>query len=112
MHPHVFAFMTSASGSTGSGALTVVFLQIAALVGIFWFLLIRPQRKQQAEHEKMLDNMKKGDEVVTAGGIIGRIVHLKEDRVTIESGESRFVVEKKKITNVIVPQATVETAQK
>jgi preprotein translocase subunit YajC len=112
MHPHLFAFMTGASGNQGSGALTVVFLQIAALVGIFWFLLIRPQRKQQAEHETMLSNMKKGDEVLTAGGIIGRIVHLKEDRVTIESGESRFVVERKKITSVVLPQAAVETAQK
>jgi preprotein translocase subunit YajC len=112
MHPHLFAFMTAAAGNQGSGALTVVFLQIAALVGIFWFLLIRPQRKQQAEHELMLSNMKKGDEVLTAGGIIGRIVHLKEDRVTIESAESRFVVERKKITSVVLPPAAAEPAQK
>ena len=111
MHPHLFAFMASTSGTQGSGALMVVFLQIAALVGIFWFLLIRPQRKQQAEHELMLGNMKKGDEVVTAGGIIGRIVHLKEDRVTLETGESRVVVERKKITGVLVPPAA-ETAAK
>ncbi len=112
MQPHLFAFMSTTSGSQGSGALMVVFLQIAALVGIFWFLLIRPQRKQQAEHETMLKNMKKGDEVATVGGIIGRIVHLKDDRVTLESGESRFVVERKKITSVILPPAAVEPVAK
>jgi preprotein translocase subunit YajC len=112
MHSPVFAFLSPAPGNQGSGALMVVFLQIAALVGIFWFLLIRPQRKQQAEHKTMLGNMKKGDEVVTGGGIIGRIVSIKEDRVTIESAESRLVIERERIVRVNAPKTAVETVAK
>ena len=111
-HPLVFAFLSPAPGNQGSGALMVVFLQIAALVAIFWFLLIRPQRKQQAEHQNMLGNLKKGDEVVTGGGIIGRVINIKEDRVTIESAESRLVVERDRIVKVVTPKAVVETAAK
>ena len=103
IHPPVFAFLAPPPGQ-GSGTLFVVTLQIAALVAIFWFLLIRPQRQQQKQHEELLKGIKKGDEVVTAGGIIGRIVHIKDDRITIESGESRVVVERGRIASVILPK--------
>ena len=112
MHPQVFAFLSASSGQQGSGALMVVIVQIAALIGIFWFLLIRPQRKQQAEHAEMLKGIKRGDEVVTAGGIIGRVVHIKDDRITIESAESRLVVERDRVTRIIVAPATAEPAAK
>lgn len=112
MQPVVYAFLSPQPGQQGSGALMVVVLQIAALVGIFWFLLIRPQRQQQKKHQEMLKAMKKGDEVVTGGGIVGRIVHLKEDRVTIESAESRLIVERERIVRVISPEAAAEPAAK
>jgi preprotein translocase subunit YajC len=112
MHPQFFAFLSS-SGQTGSGALMVVIVQIAALIGIFWFLLIRPQRQQQSQHQDMLKGLKRGDEVVTAGGVIGKVVHIKDDRVTIESAESRLVVEREKITRVLVATgAAAEPAAK
>ena len=101
IHPPVFAFLAPPPGQ-GSGTLFVVTLQIAALVAIFWFLLIRPQRQQQKQHEELLKGLKKGDEVVTSGGIIGRIVHIKDDRVTVESGESRIIVERGRIATVVV----------
>ena len=108
----IFAMLTPSSGGQGSGALMVVFLQIAALVAIFYFLLIRPQRAQQRQHQDMLKALKKNDEVVTSGGIVGRVVHIKEDRVTLQSDESRFVVERDKILRVVVPQAAPEPAAK
>ena len=111
MHPPFLAFLSPAPGQ-GSGALMVVFIQIAALIGIFWFLLIRPQRQQQQKHQEMLNALKKGDEVVTTGGIIGRVVHIKEDRVTIESAESRLVIERERITKIVVPQPAAETVTK
>ncbi len=112
IHPTVFAFLAPPPGQQGGGALMVVFLQIGALIAIFWFLLIRPQRQQQKQHAEMLKALKKGDEIVTGGGIVGRVVHLKDDRVTIESGESRLVVERERITKVIVPQPAPEPAAK
>ena len=110
-HPPIMAMLAPPPGQGGSGTLFVVVLQIAALIAIFWFLLIRPQRQQQKQHETMLKALKKGDEVVTAGGIVGRVVHIKDDRLTIESGESRVIVERDRIAKVLV-QKTEEPAAK
>jgi preprotein translocase subunit YajC len=67
---------------------------------IFYFFFIRPQRRQQKQHEVMLRELKKGDEVVTAGGLMGQVVHLTDDRVTIKSGETRLVVLRARIARV------------
>jgi preprotein translocase subunit YajC len=84
--------------------------------GIFYFIWFRPQQRERAKHDALLKNLKKGDEVVTAGGIVGEVIHIKEamkegqpvkamdDRVTIKSGESRIVVERGRIARVIVPK--------
>ncbi len=105
----VFAFLTPSGQQSGPATMLFV-VQILAFVAIFWFLLIRPQRQQQKKHEALLKQLKKGDEIVTAGGIIGRIVHVKDDRITIESAESRMVVERARITSVVQPK-TEETAR-
>ena len=111
IHPSAFAFLAAPPGQQGSGAMIVVVVQIAALLAIFWFLLIRPQRLQAKQHEELLKGLKRGDEVVTSGGIVGRVVHLKDDRVTIESGESRLVVERERIAKVLTTPAA-EPAEK
>lgn len=73
---------------------------MAGFIAIFYFLFIRPQRRQQQQHQAMVQALEKGDEVVTAGGIIGTVVHLKEDRVTVKSGETRVEVDRSKIGQV------------
>ena len=71
---------------------------IAAIFAIFYFLLIRPQRKQQKSHDEMVQSLSRGDEVVTIGGIIGKIVHLTDDRMTIKTAdETRLEIERSKI---------------
>jgi preprotein translocase subunit YajC len=98
----------------GSGTLTPFIIQIGAIFGIFYFLLIRPQQKQKRQHEEALRNIKRGDQVVTAGGIIGEVVHVREtvvaegakgrpmeDQVTIKSAESRLIVERGRIARII-----------
>ena len=102
--PQVLPFLAPPPGQ-GGGAMVMVFVQIGALIAIFWFLLIRPQRQQQKQHEALLKGLKKADEVVTSGGIIGRIIHVKDDRLTIESGESRLVVDRARIASVVAPKA-------
>jgi preprotein translocase subunit YajC len=84
-----------------------------AIFAIFYFILIRPQQRQRKAHDSLVRSLKKGDEVVTAGGVIGDVVHIKEsvvdgqpkismdDRVTIKSGDSRMIVERGRITRVI-----------
>ena len=83
---------------------------IVVLFAVTWFLLIRPHRKRQIVQRDMLQKLAVGDEVVTAGGIIGEVVHVREatagtvgmeDRVTIKSGEARLVVERGRIARVL-----------
>jgi preprotein translocase subunit YajC len=105
----LLALMTPAPGGN---PLTGFLVQIVLIIAIFYFIVIRPQQRQRSKHEQALRELKKGDEIVTAGGIIGEVVHIKEgtkdgapvqtmeDRVTIRSGESRLVVERGRIARV------------
>ena len=71
-------------------------VQMAPLILMFaamYFLLIAPQRKKQKEHEKMLTQLKAGDEVVTTGGIYGTITSVKDDRFVVRIGENNAKVE-------------------
>ena len=85
------------------GSATLVFaIQMIAIFAIFYFLLIRPQRKEQQRHQAMVAALKKGDEVVTAGGVIGTVVFAEEDRVTIRTADTtKLVVEKTRIARVV-----------
>jgi len=98
---HPVLAMLAPSGQQGGGAISIFVLQIAAFVAIFYFILIRPQRQQAKRHEEMLKQVKKGDEIVTSGGIVGEIVHVKDNRITIKSGESKLVIERERIAKVI-----------
>ena len=62
-------------------------LLIAGFVAIFYFMMIRPQKKQQTQHRKFLDGLKKGDEVVTQSGIFGRIAGITDSVITLEIAE-------------------------
>ena len=95
-----------------AGSLTPFLVQLVAIFAIFYFLLIRPQQAQKKKHEDALKGLKRGDQIVTAGGIIGEVVHVKEsgsaagaktmeDAVTIKSAESRLIVERGRIVRII-----------
>ncbi|MFC1809379.1 preprotein translocase subunit YajC [Candidatus Omnitrophota bacterium] len=60
---------------------------------VFYFLLIRPQKKRQTEHQKMLTELKKGDKVITSGGILGTIVGVKEKTIVLKVGDSDTKIE-------------------
>ena len=96
MIPHILpALMASPQGGGSPWGTLIMF---AAIFAIFYFLLIRPQRKQQKEHEEMVENLQKGDEVVTLGGIIGTIIHLDDDRFVLKtSDDTRIEVERGKV---------------
>ena len=88
---------------------STIFMYVA-IAAIFYFVLWRPQAAQRRAHEAAIRAIKRGDEVVTAGGIVGQVVHIQEtaagavaaeDRVTIKSGESRLIVERGRITRVV-----------
>lgn len=81
-------------GTNGS-SLSMILL----LVGFFllmWLLMIRPEKKRQKKIEEMRNNVEVGDNIVTIGGVIGKVVHVTDDDVTIETGEDRVRVQFKK----------------
>lgn len=90
--------------------ITSELVMLAVPIAIIYFLILRPQQVQKRKHEEALMAIKKGDEIVTAGGIVGDVIHVKtlgndgattlEDRLTIRSGESRLVVERGRIARV------------
>ena len=95
----LYSLMFAPSGQQGPG-MSVFLIQIGLFVAIFYFLLIRPQRQQQKKHRALLDSLQKGDQVVTSGGIVGEVIHLKETEVTLRTGESRLVVLRSSIANI------------
>lgn len=77
-----------ASG-TGSRSMLPMILMMVALFAIMYFFTIRPQKKQQKKEQEMRDNTQVGDEITTIGGIVGRVVTVKEDSLIIETGADR-----------------------
>jgi preprotein translocase subunit YajC len=74
---------TAASGGSG-GFLATPLVPIILMLGVMWFFLIRPQQKKQKEHREMLGNLKKGDRVITSGGLYGRITGITDATLTLE----------------------------
>ena len=106
------ALLLQAAPGGGGGAM-ILLVQFALIFGIFYFLWIRPQQKKQRQQEERLKQIKRGDEIVTVGGIVGEIVHIAQalkdgqtvpamdDRITIKSGDARLVVERARIARII-----------
>ncbi len=88
------------AGDGSSAGLTMLLLQIGAIALVFYFLILRPQQQARKKHEDLLKNLKKGDEIVTVGGIMGKVKDIKEDRITIESGSASLVVDRGRIVKV------------
>ena len=79
----------AAAGANNTMAMILQFGLIALMIVIMYFILIRPQRKKQKEEAKMRDNLQVCDEIVTIGGIVGKVVSMKEDSILIETGADR-----------------------
>ena len=96
-HP-ILALM--APTDSPNAGLTMLLLQIGAIAAVFYFFILRPQQQARKKHEELLKNLKKGDEVTTAGGLIGKVKDLKENRVTVESGTASVVIDRSRIVKV------------
>lgn len=86
----------------GGNAGTVFLVQMVLIFGIFYFLLIRPQANERRRREEMLGTVKKGDEIVTNGGIIGKVVHVEDKQLTMRTAENtRLTVDRSRIAAVL-----------
>ena len=78
------AYAQSAGAMPGGLAAFAQFVPLVAIFVIFYFLMIRPQQRRMKDHRAMLDAVKQGDEVVTGGGLIGRVTRIKDDELEVE----------------------------
>ena len=78
-----------AAQTAGKGSSWTMILMMVAVFGVMYFLMIRPQKKKQKEEQAMRDNLQIGDEITTIGGIVGKIVTVKDDSLIIETGADR-----------------------
>ena len=78
-----------AAQATGKGSSWTMILMMVAVFAVMYFLMIRPQKKKQKEEQEMRDSIQIGDEITTIGGIMGRVVTVKEDSIVLESGADR-----------------------
>jgi preprotein translocase subunit YajC len=83
MHTSVLSLL-AAAGTGGTPPVWLSYLPFVAMGLIFWFLILRPQMKQQKTHRAKLEAIKKGDEVLTGGGFVGKVIRVEENYVDVE----------------------------
>jgi preprotein translocase subunit YajC len=96
-------------GAAGGGGGVMDFLPLIALLAVFYFLVLRPQQKRSKEVKSMLEAMQKGDEVATAGGILGRVVKVGEAYVAVEISEGLTVNVQKSAIQTTLPKGTIKS---
>ena len=82
---------SAASGAQQGGAIQLISMLVVwgFVIAALYFIMIRPQRKKSKEEKKMRENLQVGDEIVTIGGLMGKVVHVTDDTVTFETGEDQ-----------------------
>ncbi len=100
------SLLTLASSAANAGAppTWITWLPIVAMFAVFWFLILRPQMKRQKEHQAKLSQIKKGDQVLTGGGLLGKVIKVDEHYVDLELGANiKVKALKSTIADVIPP---------
>ena len=98
------AMARAPEGASGSSAALVSFLPLVLIMLVFWFLIIRPQKKQQQQRKAMLKELKKGDRIVTNGGLYATVLNVKEDRIVATIAEGVKVEIAKSAVGGVVSQ--------
>ncbi|TAM30277.1 MAG: preprotein translocase subunit YajC [Nevskiaceae bacterium] len=101
------AYAQQAAGQ--SPGMFEAFWPLLVMIPLFYFLLIRPQMKRQKEQRQMLDKLAKGDEIVTTGGIAGRISGIGEVYLTVELADNVLVKVQKSAVSTVLPKGTLKT---
>ena len=102
--------MAQAAGGASAGSQFGFIAPMVLMLVAFYFVLIRPQQKKQKEHQAMLSKIAAGDEVVTAGGILGRVTEIGDNFLTIEIADNvRIKVQRFQVTS-LVPKGTLKGA--
>jgi preprotein translocase subunit YajC len=100
----------AASPTTASGLMSILPM-IILLVVFMYFMVIRPQSKRAKEHKNLLSNLQKGDEVITIGGVLGKIEKITDDFMVLSIAESTNITIQKGAVSNIVPRGTMKTVE-
>ena len=100
------AYAQAAGASQGD--LLTTMLPMVAIFVVFYFLLIRPQQKKAKEHRAMLESLEKGNEIVTTGGIVGRITRLHDPYVTVEIAPNTEITVQRQAVTQLLPKGTMK----
>ncbi|MEK7990511.1 MAG: preprotein translocase subunit YajC [Thiotrichaceae bacterium] len=100
------AYAEGATASQGAGFAS--FIPLVILVVVFYFLLIRPQQQRVKEHNNMVNALQKGDEIVTNGGLLGRIVDIGENFIQIQIAQNTEVKIQRQAVSSIMPKGTMK----
>ena len=99
-----------AAAAAPQGTSMMKFILLPLMIVVFYFLLIRPQQKRHKEHQNLLSKLAAGDEVITAGGLLGRITEVSDSFITVEIADGvRIKVQRQQITQ-LVPKGTYKSA--
>ena len=98
-----------AGGGADGGMMNILF--IVLMFVIIYFLMIRPQMKRAKEHKTMLDALQKGDEVITAGGVLGRVSKMGDAYVTVEIAPNTEVAVQKAAVQIVLPKGTLKSLE-
>lgn len=88
------------------------FLPLIVIFVLFYFMLLRPQMKRAKEQKSMIDALQKGDEVITAGGTLGKVVKVTDNFVTVEIAENTTVHVQKAAIQTLLPKGTIKDLEK
>ncbi len=104
---NAYAQAAAPAGGTAGGLMS--FLPIILMFVVLYFLMIRPQMKRQKEQKAMIDAIAKGDEVVTAGGIVGKVTKVADAYITLEVAEGTEIAMQKASITMLLPKGTVKS---
>jgi len=105
------AYAQAAPAAAGGGDGLIGFLPIILMFVLLYFLMIRPQMKRAKEAKAMVEALQKGDEVITAGGVVGRITKLGEQYLSIEVAPNTEIVVQRAAVQMPLPKGTLKTLQ-
>jgi len=104
-------FISPAHAAAGAGDPFMAFLPLIIIFVLFYFLLIRPQMKRQKEHRRMVESIATDDEVVTAGGVLGKVVEVGEQFVTLEVADGVRLKVQRHTLGAVMPKGTYRSAR-
>ena len=110
IHSPAFAQAAGADAPAGGASIFIQLIPLLLLFVIFWVLIIRPQQKRLKEHREMVASVKKGDEVVTGGGLIGRVTRVTDEEVEVELAPQTRVRVVKSTLSSVTPRGGTQPA--